>query len=79
MLRLHPAWSNHAEVVRRFDFLRCFWNSAPITVVAAAITPLFDAMAAFALSKCRFRGRATVFLVILATLMIPPTIVLVPG
>ncbi len=79
VLRLHPAWSNYAEVVRRFDFLHYFWNSAFITVVATAITLLFNAMAAFALSKYRFRGRATVFLVILATLMIPPTIVLVPN
>jgi len=79
VLRLHAAWSNYAEVVRRFDFLRYFWNSAFITVVATAITLLFNAMAAFALSKYQFRGRATVFLVILATLMIPPTIVLVPN
>ena len=79
VLRLHAAWSNYSEVVRRFDFLRYFWNSAFITVVATAITLLFNAMAAFALSKYQFRGRATVFLVILATLMIPPTIVLVPN
>ena len=36
-------------------------------------------MAAFALSKYRFAGRQTVFLVILSTLMVPPTIVLVPN
>lgn len=79
VLRLRAAWSNYADVVRRFDFLRYFWNSAFITVVATAITLLFNAMAAFALSKYCFRGRATVFLLILATLMIPPTIVLVPN
>ena len=43
VLRLHAAWSNYAEVVRRFDFLRYFWNSAFITVVATAITLLFNA------------------------------------
>ena len=36
-------------------------------------------MAAFALSKYQFPGRAAVFFLILATLMIPPTIVLVPN
>ncbi len=79
VLALRPAWSNYAEVVSRFDFLHYFWNSAFITVVATIITLLFNAMAAFALSKYKFRGRATVFLLILATLMIPPTIVLVPN
>jgi alpha-1,4-digalacturonate transport system permease protein len=46
---------------------------------ATLITLLFNAMAAFALSKYRFRGRKAAFLIILATLMIPPTIVLVPN
>jgi alpha-1,4-digalacturonate transport system permease protein len=35
-------------------------------------------MAAFALSKYKFTGQKAVFLLIIATLMIPPTIVLVP-
>jgi alpha-1,4-digalacturonate transport system permease protein len=50
-----------------------------ITVVATLITLLFNSMAAFALSKYRFRGQKTVFLLIIATLMIPPTIILVPN
>ena len=77
--QLNPAWSNYAEVVSRFDFLRTFWNSSFITVVATLITLLFNAMAAFALSKYKFRGRSAAFGIILATLMIPPTIVLVPN
>jgi len=79
VLHLAPAWSNYSELVSRFNFLRYFGNSAFITVVATLITLLFNAMAAFALSKYRFRGRDTVSLLILATLMIPPTIVLVPN
>ena len=50
-----------------------------ITVVATIITLLFNSMAAFALSKYRFTGQRTVFLLILSTLMVPPTIVLVPN
>ena len=79
VLRLRPAWSNYTEVFGRFDFLRYFWNSAFITVVATVITLLFNAMAAFALSKYQFAGRTAVFVLILATLMIPPTIILVPN
>jgi alpha-1,4-digalacturonate transport system permease protein len=73
------ATSNYTELVRKFDFVQYLWNSVFITVVATLITLLFNAMAAFALAKYRFRGRRTVFLVILATLMVPPTIVLVPN
>jgi alpha-1,4-digalacturonate transport system permease protein len=48
-------------------------------VVATLITLLINSMAAFALSKYRFRGRDAIFMLMLGTLMIPPTIVLVPN
>ena len=77
--QLRPAWRNYTDVFSQFDFPRYFWNSTFITAVATAITLLFNAMAAFALSKYQFPGRNLVFLLILATLMIPPTVVLVPN
>ena len=70
--------SNYTELFSKFNFGRYLWNSVFITVVATAITILFNSMAAFALSKYKFRGRLVVFLLIIATLMIPPTINLVP-
>ena len=50
-----------------------------ITVVATVITLLFNAMAAFALSKYQFRAASRCSALILATLMVPPTIILVPN
>lgn len=79
VLRLHAAWSNYGMVLTKFNFALYFWNSVFITLVATAITLLINSMAAFALSKYRFPGSAAVFFLILATLMIPPTIVLVPN
>ncbi len=35
-------------------------------------------MAAFALSKYKFKGRDAMVLIIIATLLIPPTVILVP-
>ncbi len=72
------AAENYTELFERFNFALYFWNSVFITVVATIITVLFNSMAAFALSKYRFRGRTVVFILIIATLMIPPTINLVP-
>jgi len=72
------AIGNYTELFSRFNFVRYLWNSVFITVVATVITVLFNSMAAFALAKYKFRGRTTVFLLIIATLMIPPTINLVP-
>ncbi len=73
------AWSNYTDLFQRFSFMRYFWNSVFITAAATVIMLLFNSMAAFALSKYQFKGRTTVFVLIIATLMIPPTIVLVPA
>jgi alpha-1,4-digalacturonate transport system permease protein len=72
------AWSNYTDLFGKFSFGTYLWNSVFITVVATALTLLFNSMAAFALSKYRFQGQKAVFLLIIATLMIPPTIILVP-
>ena len=72
------AINNYTDLFAKFSFGRYLWNSVFITVVATLLTLLINSMAAFALSKYRFRGQRAVFLLIIATLMIPPTIILVP-
>jgi alpha-1,4-digalacturonate transport system permease protein len=75
---LRFAWGNYTELFGKFSFGLYLWNSVFITVVATLLTLLINSMAAFALSKYQFRGQKAVFLLIIATLMIPPTIILVP-
>ena len=72
------AWENYLDPFLRFDFLRYTMNSVFVTVVATLITLLTNSMAAFALSKYEFRGRSAVMVVIIATLMIPLSVSLVP-
>lgn len=60
-----------------FHFATYLFNSVFVTVAATLITLLINAMAAFALSKYRFRGRLTFTLLIVATLLIPSSIILV--
>lgn len=79
VMHLHAAWENFSDLFSQFAFARIVWNSVFITVVATLLTLLVNSMAAFALSKYKFTGRDQVFLLMLATLMIPPTIVLVPN
>ena len=75
----HFATENYTDLGGKFAFGRFLWNSVFITVVATFFTLLFNSMAAFALSKYQFKGRSGVFLLIVATLMVPPAIVLVPN
>lgn len=72
------AFENYIEPLERFNFLTYLWNSVIVTVVATFITLIINSMAAFALSKYNFYGRETIFVVIIATLMIPISVILVP-
>ncbi|WP_265517255.1 carbohydrate ABC transporter permease [Nitratireductor luteus] len=76
--RVSLAVENYTLLFERFNFLRFLWNSTFITVMATAIMLLVNSMAAFALSKYKFRGRTTVLILVIGTLMIPQTVVLVP-
>lgn len=76
-------WENYTDPTLKtglmtFDFPRYFYNSTFVTVCATALTLLINAMAAFALSKYQFRGRNAAVLIIIATLLVPPTVILVP-
>jgi alpha-1,4-digalacturonate transport system permease protein len=75
---LQFATSNYTDIFGKFSFATYLWNSVFITVVATLLTLLINSMAAFALSKYQFKGQKFVFGLIIATLMIPPTIILVP-
>ncbi|SHI85658.1 carbohydrate ABC transporter permease [Wenxinia saemankumensis] len=72
------ATGNYVEPLVANDFPRFLWNSVFVTVMATLITLLTNSMAAFALSKYRFRGRDAVMLLIVATLMVPLSVILVP-
>jgi alpha-1,4-digalacturonate transport system permease protein len=72
------AFENYTEVFGKFSFGNYLFNSVFITIIATLLTLLVNSMAAFALSKYQFKGQKFVFGLIIATLMIPPTIILVP-
>jgi alpha-1,4-digalacturonate transport system permease protein len=69
---------NFVEGVESFNFARYLTNSVIVTIFATILTLLVNSMAAFALSKYRFRGRNTIFLIMISTLMVPLSVVLVP-
>jgi alpha-1,4-digalacturonate transport system permease protein len=61
-----------------FDFFTYLKNSLLVTTIATVITLIINSMAAFALSKYHFKGRDAIFVLFIATLMIPITVILVP-
>jgi alpha-1,4-digalacturonate transport system permease protein len=71
-------WNNYIEPLNRFNFLTYLKNSVIVTIVATIITLGINSMAAFALSKYHFKGRDAIFVMIIATLLIPISVILVP-
>jgi len=72
------ATTNYSEPLQQFDFLRYFQNSVFVTIMATLITLVVNSMAAYALSKYEFKGRTAVLGIILATLMVPLSVIVVP-
>jgi multiple sugar transport system permease protein len=57
---------------------RWYLNSLIVATVSTVSVVFFSALAGFAFSKYRFRGREAIFLMILATIMIPSEIMIIP-
>ena len=72
------AWGNYVEVFTSVPFLRFIFNSFVVASTVTALGLLFHSMAAYSLARLRYPGRRLLFFTILATLMIPFSITLIP-
>jgi len=73
------SFDNYTGAIERFQFTTYLTNSVVVTVTATLLTLLINSMAAFGLSKYRFRGRDALFLVMLSTLMVPVSVIIIPA
>jgi len=71
--------TNYAEAARTVPFPRLFLNSAIVTVVGASIKVVLAVFTAYALVFVRFPAKKLIFAGILATLMVPPQVSLLPN
>jgi multiple sugar transport system permease protein len=79
--RLWPNhWTLHGvhAVLSQLPFTQLIVNTFVFAGGTTVLLLLFDSMAAFALARLRFRGQNLLFLLILATLMVPFQVTLVP-
>lgn len=59
-------------------YFRWFWNSIVLTVVSVVLTLLICYFIAYGLSMYQFRGRNLLFFLVLATMMVPFEILMLP-
>jgi multiple sugar transport system permease protein len=69
---------NYTEVLRDAPFARWFLNTVIVTVVVVVGNLLLCSLAGYAFARIKFFGREVVFLLVLATLMIPFQVIIIP-
>ena len=73
-----PTLANYLELLSSRQYLTFFRNSAIVSVCVVAITMLISVPAAFALSRMRFWGSATLAMGVFLTYLIPETLLFLP-
>lgn len=74
-----PTFDNIITIWEELDFSLYFRNSVIVTVTATTGSLFTSSLVGYVLAKMRFRGREVLFLSILATMMIPYPVTLVPS
>jgi multiple sugar transport system permease protein len=77
-LREWPAWRNYAEAVVYGGIDRFLGNSLVYALVVTAVSLCLNTLAAYAFARMQFPGRDFLFAALLATMMIPQAVLLVP-
>jgi alpha-1,4-digalacturonate transport system permease protein len=74
----HWTFLNYAATFTRGNFIVYFSNTVFVSVSSTIITVIINIMAGYALSKYIFPGRDLIFVLMIATLMIPLQVIMIP-
>ena len=75
----HPVmWSNYAGALSQFPFLRYFTNTMIICTFVVIGSTASSAFVAYGFARVQWPGREVLFVVVLATLILPVQVTLIP-
>ncbi len=67
----NPTWDNYYKVMETIPVVRFFFNSLVISVVSTLVVLITSLVAGYVFAKFRFPGRDILFIIILATAIVP--------
>lgn len=73
-----PAWQNFVQAVTQVPFWASAGNSMILATVYASLTTLSSALVGFGFARLKGWGKRPLFLVMLATMMLPAIVTLIP-
>ena len=71
-------WQNYLDSLNAMPFGRAYWNSFYITAIVVLSQVFTGSMAAYAFAKLKFKGSGVLFMLFLATMMIPKQVTMIP-
>lgn len=74
----NPTLDNYRNLLTSSSFPRWYLNSIIIAVFSTASVAFFDSLAGYTLNKYQFPGKNLIFVAILATLMVPTEMLIIP-
>ena len=71
-------WGNFSTILNETSYLRWGLNTLIFATSVTLITLVIDTMAGYAFARLRFPGRTALFVLVIATLMIPTAVLIAP-
>ena len=72
-------WSNYPTLIAQQPVVLWGWNSTIVTILAASTVTITSALVAFAFAYFRFPYRGIVFGIVLASMMLPGAVTMIPN
>lgn len=74
----NPQWSNYTNALSRLPFFRFMGNTLILCIASTIGQVLTASLVGYAFARLRWRGREIWFVILLATIMLPGQILLIP-
>lgn len=77
-LSLDPRWENFLQALTLQPFGLFAWNTVKITLLGVLGDLVSSSLVAYGFARFEFRGKNILFVLVLATIMLPPQVTMVP-
>ncbi len=78
VLPKEPQWENYANALTLIPFYKYAWNSLFLALSFSVLTVITSAMSGFGFSRFQAPGRDALFTIVIALLMIPSIVTVIP-
>lgn len=74
----NPTLNNYTTALQQGNFDVFFLNTAFVSIMATFLTVVVNVMSGYAFAKYNFKGKKILFILVMATLMVPLEVIMIP-